>query len=141
MVKKETAVVTMGRKKTAIARVRIREGVGSIKFNGVPVHLVKPEAAREVLLEPIMVAQDVLGKNFEYGLDISANVHGGGIMGQAYAARTALGKALVKWTANENLKKTFHDYDRSMMIDDVRKKESKKCLRKGARAKPTKSYR
>jgi small subunit ribosomal protein S9 len=141
MTKKEKSITTMGRKKTAIARVTIREGAGDIKFNGMPVHLMKPDAAKEAILEPIVLAQDVLGKNFEYGLNLSANVNGGGIMGQAYAARTAIGKALVRWTGNENLKKVFHDYDRSLIIDDVRKKEPKKYLRKGARAKPIKSYR
>ena len=141
MTKKGKVVLTMGRKKKAIARVALREGVGDIKVNGVPVSILKPEAAREIMLEPILIAQDVLGKNFEYGINITVNVSGGGIMGQAYAARTAMGKALVKWSDNDNLKKAYLDYDRSLIIDDVRIKESKKYLRKGARAKPIKSYR
>ena len=141
MTKKERLVLTMGRKKTAVARVRVKDGVGDIKINGIPVSIYKPEAAREIMLEPIMIAQDVLGKGFENGLTISANVSGGGIMGQAYAARTAMGKALVKWSGNDNLKKAYLDYDRSLIIDDVRIKESKKYLRKGARAKPIKSFR
>ena len=141
MTKKERLVLTMGRKKTAIARVRVKEGVGDIKINGIPVSIYKPEAAREIMLEPILIAQDVLGKGFENGLNITANVYGGGIMGQAYAARTAVGKALVKWSGNDNLKKAYLDYDRSLIIDDIRIKESKKCLRKGARAKPIKSFR
>jgi small subunit ribosomal protein S9 len=141
MAKKEKTIVTMGRKKTAIARVTIQEGVGDIKINGVPLSIVKPESAKEVIMEPILLGQDVLGKNFEYGLSISANIHGGGIMGQAYAARTAIGKALVRWTGSDSLKKAYHDYDRSLIIDDIRIKEPKKYLRKGARAKPIKSYR
>ena len=62
-------------------------------------------------------------------------------MGQAHAARTALGKALIAWTNNEKLKELFLSYDRSIIIDDVRQKEAKKFLRKGARAKGIKSYR
>ncbi len=139
--KKEKVVLTMGRKKKAIARVALREGVGDIKVNGVPVSILKPEAAREIMLEPIYIAQDVLGKNFEYGINIAVNANGGGVMGQAYATRTAMGKALVKWSGNDNLKKAYLDYDRSLIIDDVRIKEPKKYLRKGARAKPIKSYR
>ena len=139
--KKEKVVLTMGRKKKAIARVALRDGVGDIKVNGVPVSILKPEAAREIMLEPISIAQDVLGKNFEYGINLTVNVSGGGIMGQAYAARTAMGKALVKWSDNDNLKKAYLEYDRSLIIDDVRIKEPKKYLRKGARAKPIKSYR
>lgn len=141
MVKKEKVVLTMGRKKTAIARVRVKEGIGDIKVNGVPISLLKPAAAVEIIMEPIVIAQNVFGKGFENGLDIMVNVKGGGIMGQAYAARTAIGKALVKWSENENLKKAYHDYDRSLIIDDVRIKEAKKYLRKGARAKPIKSFR
>jgi len=141
MTKKGKVVLTMGRKKKAIARVALREGVGNIKVNGVPVSILKPEAAREIMLEPILIAQDVLGKNFEYGINLTVNVSGGGIMGQAYAARTAMGKALVKWSDNDNLKKAYLEYDRSLIIDDVRIKEPKKYLRKGARAKPIKSYR
>lgn len=139
--KKEKVVLTMGRKKTAIARVTLREGVGDIKVNGVPLTILKPEAAREIMLEPIYIAQDVLGKNFEYGINITVNANGGGVMGQAYATRTAVGKALVRWSGNDKLKKAYLDYDRSLIIDDVRIKEPKKYLRKGARAKPIKSYR
>ena len=141
MAKKEKIVLTKARKKTAIARARIREGVGEIKINGIPLPICKPEVAKEVMLEPINIAQDVLGKNFEYGLSISVNVNGGGIMGQAYATRTAIGKALVKWTGSEDLKKAYSEYDRSLIIDDIRMKEPKKYLRKGARARPTKSFR
>ena len=139
--KKEKVVLTMGRKKKAVARVALRDGVGDIKVNGVPLSIIKPEAAREIMLEPISIAQDVLGKNFEYGINMTVNANGGGVMGQAYAARTAMGKALVRWSGNDNLKKAYLDYDRSLIIDDVRIKEPKKYLRKGARAKPIKSYR
>ena len=141
MAKKEKIVQTKARKKMAIARARIKRGVGEIKVNGVPLPVFKPDVAKDVMLEPIMLAQNVLGTNFEYGLNIAVTVNGGGIMGQAYATRTAIGKALVKWTESEELKKTYLDYDRSLMIDDVRMKEPKKYLKKGARARPTKSFR
>jgi small subunit ribosomal protein S9 len=141
MAKKEKIVQTKARKKTALARARIKEGVGEIKVNGIPLAVHKPEFARDVMLEPIAIAQDVLGKNFEYGLNIVVNVSGGGIMGQAYATRTAIGKALIKWTENDDLKKAYLNYDRSLIIDDIRRKEPKKYLRKGARARPTKSFR
>ena len=88
-----------------------------------------------------MIAKEVLGEKSIEGLDIDINVKGGGISGQAFACRTALGKAFVQWSKDDTLKKTYLDYDRSLIIDDVRVKESKKYLRKGARARPTKSYR
>lgn len=139
--KKEKIILTKGKKKTAVARVRIRIGSGVIKINKTPLGILKPAYAKEIILEPIQIAREVLGEDFANDLDIKANVKGGGIMGQAQACRTALGKALVKWSKSDKLKKRYLDYDRSLLIDDIRKKEPKKFLRKGARARPTKSYR
>lgn len=138
---KKKIILTSGRKKTAIARVRIKEGKGGVRVNGVPLDVIEPEAARIVISEPIRIAETILGGGFNNSLDIEANMTGGGLMGQAYACRTAIGKALVAWSDSDQLKKTFTEVDRSLIVDDVRKKEPKKYLRKGARAKPIKSYR
>ncbi len=139
--KKEKIVVTKGKKKKAVARVRIREGKGAIRINRKLIDSIEENYSKEVILEPIKIAEEVLGNNFYEKLDISINAQGGGIMGQAHAARTALGKALIEWTGNEKLKEKYLEYDRSLVIDDIRQKEPKKYLRKGARAKPIKSYR
>ena len=139
--KNEKIVLTTAKKKKAIARVRLSAGLGIIKINGTSLKVFKPIIAGEIISEPLVLAQKILGNDFASNLDIYINAHGGGVMGQAYAARTAIGKALVKWTQNEDLKKLFLEYDRSLIIDDVRKKEPKKYLRKGARAKWIKSYR
>ena len=139
--KKSRIVTLRGKKKTAIARIRIKKGDGSIKINGIPLGIFTPAHARRAMMEPITLAEDVLGNGFADVLDIDINVNGGGVMGQAYASRTALGKGLVEWSRSEDLKKLYTDYDRSLIIDDVRRTESKKCLRKGARARPTNSYR
>ena len=141
MVKKEKIVLTKGRKKTSMARVRIRKGIRSLKINGKPVEIYEPELARRVIEEPFVLAARVLGETALDELDIDVNVKGGGTMGQAYACRTAIGKALLEWTGNEDLRKMFVEYDRTLIIDDVRLKEPKKYLRKGARARPIKSYR
>ncbi|MFH0986570.1 MAG: 30S ribosomal protein S9 [Candidatus Micrarchaeota archaeon] len=138
---KSKIVLTKGRKKMAIARVRIKDGKGMIKINGRALDVFEPQAAKEALQEPIMMAEEVLGPKFYESIDIKANINGGGVMGQAYACRTAIGKALVAWSGSADLKKKYHDYDRSLIIDDARSKEPKKFLRKGARAKPTKSFR
>ncbi len=139
--KKEKVVLTKGKKKTAIARTRIKAGKGTMKVNGKSIDSVTPVYVRKIMMEPIVLAEDVLGKGFSSALNIGINVKGGGSVGQAYACRTALGKALVKWNDNEDLKKKFLEYDRTLLIDDVRVKEAKKFLKKGARAKPIKSYR
>lgn len=139
--KKDKVVLLRGKKKTAVARIRIKKGNGSIKINGIPIGVLTPIQARRVLMEPITLAEEVLGAGFTDSLDIDVDVTGGGVMGQAFACRTALGKGLVEWSESEDLKKLYVGYDRSIIIDDVRAKESKKYLRKGARAKPIKSYR
>lgn len=141
MAKKEKVVLTKGRKKTSMARVRIRNGNASIKINGRNLDIYQPELAKRVIMEPLVIAKEVLGDSFADELDIDVNVSGGGVMGQAYACRTAIGKALVEWSGDEELKKKFVEYDRTLVIDDARLKEPKKYLRKGARAKPIKSYR
>ena len=62
-------------------------------------------------------------------------------MGQAEAAKIAIAKALVDWSASDELKKAYLKHDRNMLVDDVRRKESKKPLGRGARKKRQKSYR
>lgn len=141
MVKKPKIVIRKGKKKTAVSRVRIKEGKGTFRINKKLAENYNPEYSRDIILEPIAIASEILGKNFIENIDISANIKGGGYMSQAHACRTALGKALVEWTGSEDLKKKFLEYDRSLLVSDVRQKESKKFLRKGARAKPIKSYR
>ena len=141
MVKKVKIIQTKGKKKKSVARLRAREGKGSIKINGTPLEIYKPLIFRKIIEEPVVIAKEVLGEKGLANIDVDINVSGGGVSGQAYACRTALGKAFVQWTGNDALKKAYLDYDRSLIIDDVRVKEAKKYLRKGARAKPTKSYR
>ena len=139
--KKEKIVLTKGKKKTAVARVRIREGKGTIRVNGKLLDALEGKYSREIIREPIKLAEKTLGNKFNEKMDIIINIQGGGAIGQAHAARTALGKALVEWTGNDKLKEEYLKYDRSILIDDVRQKEPKKYLRKGARAKHIKSYR
>ena len=80
---KERVILTSGRKKTAIARVRIMAGCGSTKINGIPLHNFLPASAAEIINEPLQLAKGVLGEGFASNLDISANMRGGGVMGQA----------------------------------------------------------
>ncbi len=141
MAKKEKIVLTKGRKKTSMARVRIRKGIKAVKINGKPLEIYTPELAKKVIEEPFVLTARFLGEKTLDELNVDINVKGGGTMGQAYACRTAIGKALLEWIGNEDLRKMFLEYDRTLIIDDVRLKEPKKYLRKGARARPIKSYR
>jgi small subunit ribosomal protein S9 len=75
------------------------------------------------------------------GVDVSIDVHGGGIMGQAEAVRTALARGILKWHNDPRIKDTYLVYDRTLLVNDSRQKESKKPHGRGARKKFQKSYR
>ena len=74
-------------------------------------------------------------------VNIDVSVNGGGFMSQASAVRTAIAKGLVEFTSDPSLKIAFLDHDRSLLVSDSRRKESKKPLGRGARKKRQKSYR
>jgi small subunit ribosomal protein S9 len=74
-------------------------------------------------------------------VDIDVKVVGGGVMGQAEAARMVIAKGLVDWTSDMELKEKFNQYDRTMLVGDPRRSEPKKYGGPGARARKQKSYR
>ncbi len=127
---------TSGKKKTAIARATVREGDGRVRINSQPVELVDPETSRLKMTEPFRIADDVRG-----GLDIEVSVEGGGISGQADAVRTAIARGLVQHTGDAELRDAFMEFDRSLLVNDVRQSEPKKWGGPGARARYQKSYR
>ena len=129
-------VNTSGKRKTAIARATVQKGKGFIRINKKPVEIYEPEIARWKIFEPIKLAEDYISK-----VNINVEVKGGGFMSQANAVRTAIAKGLVEYTADPNLKLSFLDYDRSLLVSDSRRKEPKKPLGRGARKKRQKSYR
>lgn len=139
--KKIKIIQTKAKRKTAVARARIKKGRGIVKINSKPLNIYGNEFARTEIYTPITVGENVLGKNFLETLDIDVNVRGGGFMGQAEAAKTAIAKALVNWTESEELKKAYLNLDRHLLVDDVRRKEPKKPMGRGARKKRQKSYR
>ncbi|MCC7551776.1 MAG: 30S ribosomal protein S9 [Methanobacterium sp.] len=127
---------TSGKRKTAIARGRFREGKGRIRVNKKPVELYDPELAKLKIQEPITLAGDLINQ-----VDIDVNVIGGGVMGQAEAARMVIAKGMVQWTGDIELKEKFNQYDRTMLVGDPRRSEPKKYGGPGARARKQKSYR
>jgi small subunit ribosomal protein S9 len=128
---------TSGKKKTAIARATIREGEGRVRVNSQPVELVEPELARLKMLEPFRIADDDLRE----GVDIEVQVEGGGYAGQADAVRTAIARGMVEHTNDAQLRDAFMEFDRSLLVNDVRQTEPKKWGGPGARARYQKSYR
>ena len=130
-------LVIGGKRKTATARAVIRTGVGRIRINKTPLEVLEPEVSREKIKESVLQAGEEIWKQ----VDIDVSVKGGGYMGQAEAARTAIANALLKWSKSTHLRTVFAEYDRTMIAGDSRKKEPKKFGGPGARGKEQKSYR
>jgi small subunit ribosomal protein S9 len=129
-------VNTSGKRKTAVARATVVKGTGKVRINRTPLEIFEPRLARLKIEEPIFIA----GKKAEK-LDIAVTVAGGGVYGQADAVRTAIARGLVDYTEDGELKEQFLAYDRTLLVNDIRAKESKKPLGRGARKKRQKSYR
>ncbi len=137
MAEQTQVIVTSAKRKTAIAKCILRPGKGRVLVNGVPVELIPMEVVRLKVMEPLLLA----GENIRNSIDAEIKVRGGGVMGQADAARMALARALVKFTGSEELKEIFKVYDRSMLAGDKRRTESEKWMRYSARRWRQKSYR
>jgi len=136
VVVKKKATLATGKRKTAKARVTVTEGKGRVRINNIPLHLHQPLMAREMILEPVLIAGDIADK-----IDVDILVEGGGPLSQAEAARMGLTQGLVKYTKSKRLKSTFLEHDRTMLSGDARRKEPKKFGGPGARRRKQKSYR
>jgi len=118
--------VATGKRKTAIARVRLRLGAGTITVNGRGFEDFFPREASRMIINQSFEAVNGVGR-----FDVVANVHGGGSSGQADALRHGIARALEKFdeTLRAPLKK------KGFLTRDARKKERKKYGQKGARAR------
>ncbi|MFH1400005.1 MAG: 30S ribosomal protein S9 [Nanoarchaeota archaeon] len=128
-----STINTSGKRKRAIARITLRKGNGIVTINGVRIENFEPAMYRMRIQEPLILSgvKDV---------DIMINVVGGGIASQAGAARLAIARALVE--QDSKLKAVFIEYDRQLLVADIRRKESAKPNSHGhARSKRQKSYR
>ena len=114
-----------GRRKTSIARVRVvPQGKGKIKINGKEYnkYFANVDQAMQII-KPLQVS------GLEGQIDISANVNGGGINGQAGAVSLGISRCLVE--LNPELRSALRKED--LLTRDPRAKERKKYGRKGAR--------
>ena len=94
-------------------------------------------------MEPLIIA-DAMNRLSK--VDINITTLGGGIMGQTDAIRTAIARGLVLYNGgaegiDEELREEFLRFDRSLLVNDPRRKEAKHQLGRGARRKKQKSYR
>lgn len=130
-------IITSGKRKRAIARAILKPGNGVLRVNHLLIDFIEPKMSRLKLREPLILAGDVVNK-----VDIDVNVAGGGINSQAEASRLAIAKAIVEYSKSDKLKQTFLEYDRNLLVADVRRKEPAKPNRHGqARSHTQKSYR
>ncbi len=117
---------TTGKRKTAIAQVRLRPGTGIITVNDKPMDEYFTRESQCILIkEPFEAA------NVQDRYDVIARCTGGGSSGQAGALRHGIARALEKVDVESRglLKK------RGLLTRDARKKERKKYGQKGARAR------
>ncbi|MDG1535897.1 MAG: 30S ribosomal protein S9 [Candidatus Thalassarchaeaceae archaeon] len=144
MAKKKPKVVQMsGKRKTAVARATVRKGAGRVRVNHKPIHIMEPALARRKALEPVQIAEAM---NRLSDVDVVVDVQGGGQMGQVDAIRTAIARGLVHYNGgaegiDEELRDEFLRFDRSLLVNDPRRKEPKHQMGRGARKKWQKSYR
>lgn len=126
-----------GKRKKAIAKATIKPGNGIIRINSTLLENYSSKATQLKILEPLTLAEDVAKK-----IDIQLKVHGGGWASQADACRLAVARGLVEAsTKSKKLKQIFLDYDRHLLVADVRVNEPHKPNDSKPRAKRQKSYR
>ncbi len=129
--------IISGKRKTAIAKLRMKPGSGKIFYN----YLLIDELNlfhKLALLEPLKIYERELG---ELKYDIFIKTLGGGKEAQIQASRLAIANALVRATSSDTLKKAYLAYDRNMIVADSRRKEASKPGDSAPRAKRQKSYR
>ncbi len=127
-----------GKRKTAVAKLRIIPGSGLVIYNGIPSTSLTL-FHRLALIEPIRVYEHELGESLKN--DFIIKTSSGGKESQIQAARLAISKALLKLTGSDVLRKAFIAYDRNMIVADSRRKEASKPGDSAPRAKRQKSYR
>lgn len=118
--KKGKIILTVGKRKRAIARAKFEPGKGIVKVNKTPLDLINNEIARMKIMEPLIIA----GNGWKR-FNIHLNIRGGGIMGQADAARQAIAKGLAELMGSET-RKRFIEYDKYMIVADSRRTEPHK---------------
>ncbi len=134
---KSAKLIFSGKRKTAVAKVRLTDGIGKIIYNNVLLENLRFFHKLE-LLEPIRIYEKVMG-NLPY--DILVSVQGSGKESQIQAARLAIAKAFVTVSKNAELRDAYLKYDKHLLVADVRRKEQRKPGDSKARAKRQKSYR
>ena len=125
-------IQSTGRRKEAVARVRVRPGTGKVVVNGHPVEqYFTIETHRQAAIEALRLTQTA------EVYDVDATIGGGGISGQSGALRLGIARALVG--LDEELRPTLKKA--GLLVRDAREKERRKYGLKKARKAPQYSKR
>jgi small subunit ribosomal protein S9 len=126
MAARTESIYATGRRKTAIARVWLTPGSGVIKVNKRDIDIYFGRATSKMVIRQPLEATETIGR-----YDVSVNVCGGGLAGQAGAIRHGITRCLMELNATFRpvLKKAGY------VTRDPRKKERKKYGQRGARAR------
>lgn len=140
MATQKRIINSSGKRKHAIARATVYEGKGRVRINKMQLDFFSPEVLKMKIMEPLMIAGDYANK-----VDIDVKTFGGGISGQAEAARLAIARGLADFQEDKgtrrDLKQKFLEYDRNLLVADVRRNEPHKPNDSKPRAARQKSYR
>ena len=125
---KQTYFYGTGRRKTAVAQIKLMAGTGAIIVNGMPYEERFPASEhRRLILQPFLTTES-LGK-----YNVMVKVEGGGVTGQSGAIAHGISRALVR--ADERFKPILRQ--NGLLTRDARAKERKKPGLKRARKAPT----
>ena len=138
MSEKSKHIQSSGKRKTAIARARLRyPAKGIVKINNIPLEIYEPELARMRIREVLEIANHPKLEK----CDIQVKVKGGGKMSQTDAVRIALAKSITKFLGTKAIERQFRNYDEALLSGDSRRTEPKHFGGKKARARRQKSFR
>ena len=121
-----SVIAATGKRKTAIARVRLQLGGGNIVVNGRTVEDYFPRDVDQILIRKPLELTESLSR-----YDITAKIHGGGPSGQAGALRHGIARAIEKLDPTQRMALKRAGF----LTRDPRRKERKKYGQKGARAR------
>ena len=138
MSEKSKHIQSSGKRKTAIARARLRyPAKGIVKINNIPLEIYEPELARMRIREVLEIANHPKLEK----CDIQVKVKGGGKMSQTDAVRIALAKSITKFLGTKAIERQFRNYDEALLSGDSRRTEPKHFGGTKARARRQKSFR
>ena len=125
-------IIMSGKRKTSIARAVLTEGKGNISINKRDYKTLH-EFDKLKIEEPLRIAEKILGEG-KFKFDVAISVKGGGEKSQIEASRLALAKAIIQVSSSKELRDAYLEYDRNLLIADVRRKEANKPGDSKARA-------